>query len=61
MSVEPAELAEPGPGEPLPDVLAMDLAELRTIEHPVLHEVLADLRERAAQPGEMLWGFGSAF
>ncbi|MGW7257200.1 FxSxx-COOH cyclophane-containing RiPP peptide [Streptomyces sp. NPDC054834] len=58
MSVESA---EPGRGEPLPDVLAMDLAELRTVQHPVLREVLEDLRERAAQPGEMLWGFNSSF
>ncbi|MFF4399317.1 FxSxx-COOH cyclophane-containing RiPP peptide [Streptomyces sp. NPDC001480] len=61
MSVEPAEAGEPGRGEPLPDVLAMDLAELRTVRHPVLSEVLEDLRERAAQPGEMLWGYNSSF
>lgn len=47
--------------EPLPDLLGLDLEELRTIEHPVLSEVLADLRERAAQPSEMLWGFNNAF
>lgn len=55
------ESAEPGRGEPLPDVLAMDLAGLRTVRHPVLAEVLEDLRERAAQPGEMLWGYNSSF
>ncbi|MFS8198749.1 FxSxx-COOH cyclophane-containing RiPP peptide [Streptomyces sp. CWNU-52B] len=48
-------------GEPLPDLLAMGLAELRTIDHPVLAEVLAELRERAEQPSEMLWGFNNAF
>lgn len=46
--------------EPLPDLLALDLAELGTIEHPVLREVLADLRERAEHPGEMLWGFNNS-
>ncbi|MEU6554581.1 FxSxx-COOH cyclophane-containing RiPP peptide [Streptomyces sp. NPDC046915] len=55
------ESAEHGPVEPMPDVLAMNLTELRTVRHAVLREVLEDLRERAAQPGEMLWGFGSAF
>lgn len=58
MSVE---RAEPVPDEPLLDVLAMNLAELRTVRHSVLREVLEDLRERAAQPGEMLWGFSSSF
>lgn len=43
--------------EPLPDLLELDLAELRTLDHPVLDEVLADLRERAGRPSEMLWGF----
>ncbi|MET8944809.1 FxSxx-COOH cyclophane-containing RiPP peptide [Streptomyces sp. NPDC004542] len=60
MSVKPEGLAG-AVGEPLPDVLAMSLAELRTVRHAVLREVLEDLRERAAQPGEMLWGFGSSF
>ncbi|MFE7032528.1 FxSxx-COOH cyclophane-containing RiPP peptide [Streptomyces sp. NPDC057621] len=46
---------------PLPDLLAMGLAELRAIDHPVLVEVLAELRERAEQPSEMLWGFNNAF
>lgn len=50
-----------GPEAPLPDLLGLDLAELRTIDHPVLDEVLADLRERAARPSEMLWGFNNAF
>lgn len=47
--------------EPELDVLAMSLAELRAVEHPVLCEVLEDLGERAAQPGGMLWGFNSSF
>lgn len=50
-----------GTEEPLPDLLAMGLAELRTVDHPVLAEVLAELRERAEQPSEMLWGFNNAF
>ena len=48
---------EPGAGEPLPDLLALDLAELRTIGHPVLREVVEDLRERAERSSETLWGF----
>ncbi|MDQ0959202.1 FXSXX-COOH protein [Streptomyces sp. B4I13] len=48
---------ESGVGEPLPDLLALDLAELRTIGHPVLREVVEDLRERAGRSSETLWGF----
>ncbi|MFE6287365.1 FxSxx-COOH cyclophane-containing RiPP peptide [Streptomyces sp. NPDC057877] len=50
-----------GQQEELPDLLALDLEELRTLRHPVLGEVLADLRERAMRPNEMLWGFNNAF
>lgn len=49
-----------GTGE-LPDLLGLDLATLRTMDHPVLSEVVADLRGRAEQPKEMLWGFTNAF
>jgi FXSXX-COOH protein len=45
--------------EPLPDLMELSLAELRTIEHPVLRDVLTDLRERSARSSEMLWGFGN--
>lgn len=45
----------------LPDLLGLDLETLRTLHHPVLAEVVADLRGRAEQPQEMLWGFTSAF
>ncbi|THA70344.1 FXSXX-COOH protein [Streptomyces sp. A0958] len=45
----------------LPDLLGLDLATLRTLDHPVLSEVVADLRGRAEQPREMLWGFTNAF
>ncbi|OKJ02824.1 hypothetical protein AMK18_13370 [Streptomyces sp. CB01249] len=45
----------------LPDLLGLDLATLRTMDHPVLSEVVADLRGRAEQPKEMLWGFTNAF
>ncbi|MFH9978637.1 FxSxx-COOH cyclophane-containing RiPP peptide [Streptomyces sp. NPDC017179] len=51
----------PATDEPLPDVLEMDLEELRTIQNPVLREVLANLRERAERPGEMLWGHNNSF
>ncbi|MFF4018244.1 FxSxx-COOH cyclophane-containing RiPP peptide [Streptomyces sp. NPDC001843] len=61
MSVEPTEqVSEPVGDEPLPDVLSMNLAELRTVRHPVLREVLEDLRVRAARPGETLWGFNNS-
>ncbi|MEU6088031.1 FxSxx-COOH cyclophane-containing RiPP peptide [Streptomyces sp. NPDC047085] len=43
----------------LPELTALDLEELRTVEHPVLREVLAGLRERAERPSEMLWGFNN--
>lgn len=52
--------SETPPAE-LPDLLALKLADLRTIQHPVLAEVLAELRERAAEPTEMLWGFNNSF
>lgn len=45
----------------LPDLLGLDLESLRTMEHPVLAEVVADLRGRVEQPREMLWGFNNAF
>ncbi|MFD7446477.1 FxSxx-COOH cyclophane-containing RiPP peptide [Streptomyces sp. NPDC059909] len=47
--------------EALPDLLGLDLEALRTLDHPVLSEVLADLRGRVEQPREMLWGFNNAF
>ncbi|GAA2946774.1 MULTISPECIES: FxSxx-COOH cyclophane-containing RiPP peptide [Streptomycetaceae] len=46
--------------EPLPDLLELDLQALRTMDHPVLASVVADLRGRAGTPQEMLWGFTSA-
>ncbi|MER5358667.1 FxSxx-COOH cyclophane-containing RiPP peptide [Streptomyces sp. NPDC002785] len=49
-----------GPDE-LPDLLGLDLEALRTLDHPVLRAVVADLRGRAEQPREMLWGFNNAF
>jgi FXSXX-COOH protein len=56
-----ADADAPDEGEPLPDFLALELADLRTIQHPVLTELLAELTERTAEPGEMLWGFNNAF
>ncbi|MFI9563069.1 FxSxx-COOH cyclophane-containing RiPP peptide [Streptomyces rishiriensis] len=55
---EEAFAAEPLP-QPLPDLLALDLAELGTIGHPVLREVVAELRDRAGRSSETLWGFDS--
>ena len=45
----------------LPDLLGLDLEALRTLDHPVLTEVVADLRCRAKEPQAMLWSFDSAF
>lgn len=56
----PAGPPDPWAGE-LPDLLELDLAGLRAVRHPVLDEVLADLRERAARPSEILWGFNNSF
>ncbi|WP_326657984.1 FxSxx-COOH cyclophane-containing RiPP peptide [Streptomyces sp. NBC_00385] len=58
-----AEAAAEAPGATgeLPDLLDLDLEALRTLDHPVLAEVVADLRSRADQPQEMLWGFDAAF
>ncbi|MFF0382325.1 FxSxx-COOH cyclophane-containing RiPP peptide [Streptomyces sp. NPDC004286] len=53
------ETAVPEHGEPLPDLLTLDLEELRTMDHPVLREVLDNLTERATRPTEMLWGFNN--
>ncbi|MCX4845290.1 FxSxx-COOH cyclophane-containing RiPP peptide [Streptomyces sp. NBC_00893] len=50
-----------GGPEALPDLLALDLESLRTLDHPVLAEVVADLRGRVEQPREMLWGFNNSF
>ncbi|KAF4405264.1 MULTISPECIES: FxSxx-COOH cyclophane-containing RiPP peptide [Streptomyces] len=44
----------------LPDLLDLDLSELRTVRHPVLEEVLAQLRDRTAEPTEALWNFNSS-
>ncbi|MFZ3559785.1 MULTISPECIES: FxSxx-COOH cyclophane-containing RiPP peptide [unclassified Streptomyces] len=57
---EPRREPHQEPAEPCPDLTALSLAELREARHPVLDEVLADLREREERPGEMLWGFNSA-
>ncbi|MFE0513412.1 FxSxx-COOH cyclophane-containing RiPP peptide [Streptomyces sp. NPDC058964] len=49
------------PAEPLPDLTELALAELRTVRHPVLREVLAELRERSRRPSETLWGWNNSF
>ncbi|WP_234306886.1 FxSxx-COOH cyclophane-containing RiPP peptide [Streptomyces sp. NRRL F-2890] len=42
----------------LPDLLTLGLADLRALQHPVLSEVLADLRARVSgQPTLALWAF----
>lgn len=42
---------------PLPDLLGLSLAELRTLDHPVLREVLAELRARVVSPSDTAWHF----
>ncbi|MFJ8952428.1 FxSxx-COOH cyclophane-containing RiPP peptide [Streptomyces sp. NPDC102381] len=57
---EPLEAAGvPDPQEPLPDLTGLALKDLAEIQHPVLQEVLAELRDRATRPGETLWGFNN--
>lgn len=52
---------EPQDGAGAPDVLGLDLESLRTVEHPVLAELVADLRHRAvASGGDALWGFDNS-
>lgn len=45
----------------LPDLLDLDLESLRTLDHPVLTELLDELRDRASGPREMLWKFDNSF
>ncbi|MER5440069.1 FxSxx-COOH cyclophane-containing RiPP peptide [Streptomyces sp. NPDC002790] len=53
--------AGPEPEGPLPDLTTLALKDLTSIQHPVLREVLAELRERAGHPGETLWGWNNSF
>ncbi|MEE4543270.1 FxSxx-COOH cyclophane-containing RiPP peptide [Streptomyces sp. V4-01] len=53
--------ADPAADPPDPDLQAMDLETLRTVSHPVLAALIADLRARVAAPGsEALWGFDNS-
>jgi len=45
--------------EELPDLVSLDLEELRNVDHPVLRDLVDELRERAVRPGETLWRFDS--
>ncbi|WP_335935679.1 FxSxx-COOH cyclophane-containing RiPP peptide [Streptomyces sp. PTD5-9] len=45
----------------LPELLELDLETLRTLDHPVLRDLVAELCGRAEQPRETLWGFTNAF
>ncbi|MGW1532007.1 FxSxx-COOH cyclophane-containing RiPP peptide [Streptomyces aureus] len=47
--------------EPLPDLLELSLADLRSVQHPILKQMLEDLQKRSEQPSEMLWGFNNSF
>jgi len=53
--------AAAGGTEALPELLELDLETLRTLDHPVLRALVAELRDRAEQPRETLWGFTNAF
>ncbi|QES48283.1 FXSXX-COOH protein [Streptomyces venezuelae] len=44
---------------PLPDLSGFDLAALRSIDHPVLAEVIAGMVERVTHPAEILNAFDS--
>jgi FXSXX-COOH protein len=57
MTPRPRDAARDAPREPLPDLLGLSLAELRRLDHPVLSEVLDELRDRVVRPGETLWAF----
>jgi FXSXX-COOH protein len=55
----PALAEQPAAGEL--DLLGMDLATLRNTTHPVLSELVAELRERVARErDESLWGHDSS-
>jgi FXSXX-COOH protein len=43
----------------LPDLSDLDLATLRSIDHPVLAEVIASMVERVTHPTEILNAFDS--
>ncbi|MEU9346812.1 FxSxx-COOH cyclophane-containing RiPP peptide [Streptomyces sp. NPDC048278] len=57
----PPEAESAGAVEPLPDLLDLDLGDLKGVDHPVLREVLAELRARAVRSSQTLWGFNNAF
>ncbi|WP_306321895.1 MULTISPECIES: FxSxx-COOH cyclophane-containing RiPP peptide [unclassified Streptomyces] len=57
----PEGASDGAPGGPLPDLTTLALKDLTAVEHPVLREVLGELRERVERPGETLWGFNSSF
>ncbi|WP_405587416.1 FxSxx-COOH cyclophane-containing RiPP peptide [Streptomyces sp. NBC_01190] len=56
----PGPVAAPPAGDGI-DLLGMDLETLRNTDHPVLSELVAELRERVAGTrGESLWGHDSS-
>ncbi|GAQ56300.1 FxSxx-COOH cyclophane-containing RiPP peptide [Streptomyces acidiscabies] len=44
----------------LPDLLSLDLEDLRRVDHPVLRELVDELRDRASRPRQAFWVFDSA-
>lgn len=61
MDTQPDDPTDAAGAEAPLDLLGMDLETLRTVEHPVLAELVGDLRERIAAPGgEALWGFDNS-
>ncbi|WP_326596715.1 hypothetical protein [Streptomyces sp. NBC_01803] len=53
MTTRPHDTAEERRGDagPLPDLLGLSLTELRRLDHPVLSEVLEELRGRVLEDG----------
>ncbi|MFE0632828.1 FxSxx-COOH cyclophane-containing RiPP peptide [Streptomyces sp. NPDC058864] len=44
----------------LPDFSRLDLETLRTLDHPVLSDLLERLTDRQDSAAETLWGFNNA-
>ncbi|MBM9503609.1 FXSXX-COOH protein [Streptomyces sp. KK5PA1] len=59
MAAPEPSVAEPAAADaPLPDLLDLDLEALADVSHPVLAELVGDLRRRVAdQASHGLWGF----
>jgi FXSXX-COOH protein len=52
-------MSESTPQE-LPDLSRLDLETLRTLDHPVLRDLLERLRDGQDAAAQTLWGFNNA-